>query len=625
MKRVLILLIVFTTTAVVGQNLKNGVYEGRFIMPPGNPAVFSMNSLRIIIDNDGMVIFTARIKFGPPSKKGDYVKISASLTGKMEGNSIILNGESNVEMLYFGRTGSKDVASVLNATLQPGSPPSVSGKFKVGNSVSDDTGLSPVFEFSAQYTGEEITEGLILLFPFGDSPKVIDKGWLFGARCLLGAGTDDERDLSENVEWSGTGQFDPVKGPKARAYFTAPGKNTIRLRVVDGENEIVKEFTIYAEPSAKYARIGSLVYCPADGHGGPACPLPVVGMVESGNQELLLDGMPVACVGDSGYHSACVGPNQFIIAEGDPDVKLFGKPVAILGSVTRHCGGAGRIVENGTTNRMLIISKSSSVKISNEESDFHKRALKEGTRIETGEKGMCVIQAGPGAFFTLAPGSIMVIEKNDDPPPKVKLEQGMLSYIGADIGGKDHIVIVTDRETIEPAGTRFTLEVSDTKTILAVAKGKVRIASGNQERIVSEGSAVASTIKGISTIRDFSFQAEIRKWQKIPEQSEKMTINIFSDTSATGNKYIKAGIIAGCIALGLIFLTILFIALKKRKRRKSQSPAIITQNEPTTAQIKTADVINRVTISSENPKFCPMCGSSLKPGAKFCGKCGTKL
>lgn len=625
MKRVLILLFVFSTTVVAGQNFTKGVYEGRFTMPQGNPAVFSMNSLRIIIDNDGMVIFTARIKFGPPSRNGDFVKISASFTGKMEGNSIILNGESKVEMLYFGRTGAKDVASVLNANLQPGSPPSVSGNFKVGNTASDDTGLSPVFTFSAQYTGEEITEGLILLYPFGESPKVIDKGWLFGARCLLGIGTDDERDLSENVEWSGTGQFDPATGPEARAYFTAPGKNTIRLKVVEGENEIVKEFTIYAEPCAKYAHIGSQVYCPADGHGGPACPLPVVGMVASGNPILLLDGMPVACVGDSGFHSACVGPNRFTIAGGDPDVKLFGKPVAMLGSVTSHCGGAGRIVENGITNKMLVISKSSSVKISNEKSDFHRLALQEGTRIETGENGMCVIQAGPGAFFTLSPGSVMVIVQNESPPPTVKLEQGMLSYIGADIGGKDHILIVTDRETIEPAGTRFTLDVSDTKTILAVAKGKVRIASGNQERMVSEGSAVVSTIKGIAEIRDFSFAAEIRKWQKIPEQSEKMTINRFSDTPETANKYTKWVIIGGGIALLLIFLTYLLIALKKRKRRKSQLLAKLTQSEPTTPQTKTPVVINQVTKSSENPKFCPMCGSALKPGAKFCGKCGNKL
>ena len=36
---------------------------------------------------------------------------------------------------------------------------------------------------------------LELTYPVGPSPKVFDSGWVFGARCIVNAGTREEKDI----------------------------------------------------------------------------------------------------------------------------------------------------------------------------------------------------------------------------------------------------------------------------------------------------------------------------------------------------------------------------------------------------------------------------------------------
>jgi len=85
--------------------------------------------------------------------------------------------------------------------------------------------------------------------------------------------------------------------------------------------------------------------CPADGHGCPACPHPVIGPAVCGSPNVNVNGLPVMRLGDPGIHAACCGPNQWKVAKGSPTVYINGKPLARLGDKTAHCGGSGNLIQ----------------------------------------------------------------------------------------------------------------------------------------------------------------------------------------------------------------------------------------------------------------------------------------
>ena len=196
---------------------------------------------------------------------------------------------------------------------------------------------------------------LELTYPVGRSPMVFQYGWLFGARCIVGAGTPEERDVSDRVRWSGSATFSPEVGRRSRPAFKdasgfdhdmGPGKTLvarITLTVdVDGKTTS-KTFPVNVISPIGYARVSDLSRVDADAHGCPACPHPAVGpiIVGSGGTNVLLADKPVATVGDNGIHAACCGPNTFVIKTGDARVLINGKPAAWEHSEVDHCGGTG--------------------------------------------------------------------------------------------------------------------------------------------------------------------------------------------------------------------------------------------------------------------------------------------
>jgi uncharacterized Zn-binding protein involved in type VI secretion len=111
------------------------------------------------------------------------------------------------------------------------------------------------------------------------------------------------------------------------------------------KGQLRKSFMVEAVSPAGYAHVGSLAQCPADAHGCPACPHPVVGPIQTGSHTIFINGQPAARVGDTGVHTACCGPNTFTIATGDSTVLIGGRPAAKIGeSITHHCGGTGTII-----------------------------------------------------------------------------------------------------------------------------------------------------------------------------------------------------------------------------------------------------------------------------------------
>ena len=192
---------------------------------------------------------------------------------------------------------------------------------------------------------DEETQGavkLALTYPAGKSPKVFTSGWVFGARCIANG-----EDISDKVEWSGNGVFNPNTGPRSRPVFNNEGMNQITLTVNFGGKLYVKSFNVTAVSPAGYAAVGGKAQAPADAHGCPACPHPCIGPIQTGSPNVFVNGKPAARVGDRGIHAICCGPNSYEIVGGDSEVLINGRAAAKIGSMTRHCGGTGQIVSSG--------------------------------------------------------------------------------------------------------------------------------------------------------------------------------------------------------------------------------------------------------------------------------------
>jgi uncharacterized Zn-binding protein involved in type VI secretion len=84
--------------------------------------------------------------------------------------------------------------------------------------------------------------------------------------------------------------------------------------------------------------------CPADAHGCPACPHPVVGPGTAGSDNVLTNGLPSLRVGDPGVHAACCGPNSWNAKAGSGTVLINGKPAHRLSDQVKHCGGMGQTI-----------------------------------------------------------------------------------------------------------------------------------------------------------------------------------------------------------------------------------------------------------------------------------------
>jgi len=195
---------------------------------------------------------------------------------------------------------------------------------------------------------KKIEVKISLTYPAGKSPRVFTKGWIFGAHATSKVGDEAEKDISNQVQWSGTGSFAPATGSISRPTFSA-GRNTIKLSVTIGDQIFTEKFKVRAINPKGYARVSDKAFNPVDSHGCIACPHSVVGPIITGSPNILIDGLPAARKGDSGVHAACCGSNSFEIVQGDPNVLINGRPAARLGDKTQHCGGVGKIVEASFT------------------------------------------------------------------------------------------------------------------------------------------------------------------------------------------------------------------------------------------------------------------------------------
>jgi uncharacterized Zn-binding protein involved in type VI secretion len=93
------------------------------------------------------------------------------------------------------------------------------------------------------------------------------------------------------------------------------------------------------------ARLGDKSFNPADAHGCPACPHPVIGPAQKGSPNVFVNQRPAVRVTDNGTHAACCGPNTWIAKAGSGVVMINSLKAHRYGDAVQHCGGIGNTVE----------------------------------------------------------------------------------------------------------------------------------------------------------------------------------------------------------------------------------------------------------------------------------------
>lgn len=521
----------------------------------------------------------------------------------------------NLSAVYAGKT--ETVAGIS----------SVSGSIKVKQ---ENEG-----EVAFTFTGAlQADPGLKLLFPLGESPKVLDKGWKFGASAIVET-PEGLADMSDKIEWSGSADFTPVMGRESSPVFHKPGQNKIRLTVKlpDG-NELAEEFEIEVVDSKLYATVGCYVICPADAHGCPACPHPVVGAISLGEPDVLINGLQVITAPLTGTQMGCCGPNTFSVMSGDREVLLHGKPLIPLGTVSDHCGGKGTVVRLperlfpilSFNHDVTVMLKVIGTFTGKELADL--KGSNDGSTFITGTEGAVTIGLGPGQILSAGPETKFKVDKEPSGRIVVKVTKGHIRYAGH-TAGTGTLIINLEKESIVPVGTHFTAEVLPGRTLLTLLEGKIDyrfLSTGETLTLVAGEKIETNTASVVSrTAADPRMVEQI--WSGFATKGGKLTLADFTgDASVPGKWYTNIFkvpsiyIVGGVVASVLVLIFILII----RKRRKRKRLSVVSKPESDVRKIINPAVTPRQ-VAETSPKYCPFCGNPLKPDVRFCGKCGNRI
>lgn len=491
-------------------------YKGTVSLIPKGPdfnAAYYVNKLSMKVDAGGTAVLTANLRFGPKTEPGDYIAFTGNISGTLQGGELSLSGSLNQAM----QDGKRFVEEAVTTR--------VTGQ-KEGDKI---TGT-----FYMRYDGEEtstmtftLNPGELapeLLFPLGSSPKVFDKGWLFGASFKITSKDNEEVDLTDKIEWSGTASFEPDKGASSRPVFNNIGENKIILTVEYEGKKYSKEYKVVTVSSNLYARVGSKSLCQGDSHGTPADPLVCIGPVITGNGNVLIDGMPAACEGDRGVHAACGGPNNFVIVDGDPEVLINGKKAAKLGTLTRHCGGMGRIVStdggSGTTDLLKGLSDDISITKNGQKIPNNSKPEK-GMTLKTGPKGLLMMSPDRNSVMMIMPNTTAVITGADGNDLVIEINEGTLFVNGEKANDNKNLVIESINEKLLRKGTRFLYCHDKDSSRLIVYEGEVEVTlkKENSTILVPAGKVYFNDFKNPYVIADTLEFQSAGELMKIPKDS----------------------------------------------------------------------------------------------------------
>ncbi|HEX4875986.1 MAG TPA: PAAR domain-containing protein [Chitinophagaceae bacterium] len=543
-------------------------YKGSVSLIPKGPdfnAAYYTNKLSMKVDAGGTAVLTANLRFGPRSEPGDYIAFTGSISGTLQEGELSLSGSLN-QAMQDGKRFVEEAVTTRVTGQQEGDK--ITGTFYMRYDGKEESTMTFTLN-----PGEVAPE---LLFPLGSSPKIFDRGWLFGASFKITGKDNEEVDLTDKIEWSGTASFEPDKGSSSRPVFNTIGENKIILTAEYEGKKYSKEYKVTTVSSSLYAHIGSMAFCPADADGCPACPHPVTGPVITGNGNVLIDGMPVACEGDRGVHAGCCGSNNFVITGGDPEVIINGKKAAKIGSATQHCGGNGHIVSTGggVNTRDSYMALSDDISITKNGQKLPKKGKPQaGTTIKTGPKGLLVMSPDQNTVMMIMPNTGAVIAGAGGNDLVIEVIEGALFVNGEKTDNNKNLVIETLTEKLVKKGTRFLFSYSKDSSRLIVYEGEVEVTLKKENRtvLVPAGKVYFNNFKNPYTVADTLQFQSASELMKIPKDSaywqlpkdEAITKEATSNQTTGFLEMIKK---YWYFAAGGLVLILLMVYLGKRKK-----------------------------------------------------------
>lgn len=427
-------------------NGQNGIYKGSFTGAESNETVSTNMVILKIEGNDFNISYHLRMHSAfqvlrdKKDHSGDFTDLSGSCNGVLSGND--LNGSCKILV-------EENDAGSYTKNQPPGRISAVIGDNEINGKLLVGTEEPTELAFKLKPAGSDKPE---LTYPAGRSPKVFDKGWVFGASFVL---TDDNGktiDLSDKVEWSGTASFQPAMGNESRPAFNNIGTNKIILTVNYEGKTYRNEFSIETVSGLLYGHKGTMVLCNADLHGCIACPHNAPGSVVTGTELVMADGYPAARVGDRGVTFGCCGENTFVITRGDERVLIQGIPAAKIGSETKHCGGIGNLI-GGYWDYYLWYNKCVQF-ISSGKEEGNKSELLTGDKVQTSENGFLGFFGNSTTAVSLFPNSLLSVLQQTKEQLILALEKGSIMVNGHTNEGKK-ISLQLKKLSIRPTGTKF--------------------------------------------------------------------------------------------------------------------------------------------------------------------------
>ncbi len=554
---------------------QNNTYSGRFtvIGPGSDNADIYINQLTITVGPAGIATFTLHFKGGSRTEKEDYIDLSGTVSGTVENEVLTAKGAIATEM----KDGKRLETGTNNVTIK--------------GTVTEDMAEGKVFIYESK-SGEPTDAFLSfkaplqkdlkpeLTFPAGKSPKVFNKGWIFGAKFSITDESGNEIDLSDKVQWSGTAAFRPATGKSSHPLFNIVGGNKIILTVPYEGKTYKGEYDITTVDVGNYAYQGCKAYCPADAHGGISDPLPVVGPIIEGSPLILINGHPAARVGDMGVHAVCSGANSFTISTGDYDVLIDGRPAARFGySQTIHCGGRGEILPK---NRQGFVTANKDVTVSgNGKESGGEISLSAEEELTTGNKGLISFPAGSEAIVTVLPSSSVKITDNTLEKMNLMLKYGLL-IINGNTQAEKQLMIELKKLSVTPKGTKFIISTDSIQSLIRVYHGAVSIRekatgtisevpAGNSYRYSNDrGEIVPLTDStGISLVRDRLSTVDnstLKTAYSGPTPAEQPGKSVSFDFK----KFIRENAVYIGLGAGALVLVILLVFMNRKKSIKNR-------------------------------------------------------
>ncbi len=596
-------------------------YTGYISLIPKGPdhnAAYYTNKISMSVDASGNAELIVNIKVGPKTDPGDYVSFNGSITGTLSGDALSISGPLD-QVMQDGKKYTEAPVHTRVSGMKQGAI--ITGTFYMRYDGVEESTMTFTLK-----QGELVPE---LLYPLGESPKVFDKGWKFGASFTSPEGDD----LSENIKWSGTASFKPDKGPVSKPIFNNTGKNTIKLTVTDkAGNKFEKEYEIQVVAASNYAHSGCYAVCKSDAHGCTGCPHPTSGYITGSATEVTIKSLPVAVVGDRGRTTGCCGPNTSELTEGDPEVLINGKEAVLIGASTTHCGGMGNVSKKIPPLGQILSANDSVYFI---DPWGEKKSVTEGLyeRLDTkyvgttylvGEKGTMTLSLLPNGLLTAGPNTQLKFLSDNNGVMTIQVDKGSIYFNGHSTGTGKVIIQLKDGG-LELKGTRFSLQVDQNQMKLDLLEGAVDFRLSNGEIIeINEGESIVSDYNSIVSRGIADTNAVNDFWSKIASNSPgaKM-IEVTAVEKVQDNWWSKYLTFKWMLIIGgSLLLFILILLLLVYLRRKKHSQKLNLQPPSTPVQVNVPNTIPNKPDEKPKFKFCPACGNQLSAGIKFCGKCG---